>query len=78
MATAADPDKIVSRLRKQRDQQDVQLEQLEEQLALVDAIIDEYDELIIKMDNKSPGLIEELNDAINVVKDAYLARISAG
>lgn len=78
MATAADPDKIVSRLRKQRDQQDAQLEQLEEQLALVDAIIDEYDELIIKMDNKSPGLIEELNDAINVVKDAYLARISAG
>jgi hypothetical protein len=74
----ADPQKISKRLRDQAKDQDRQREQLLEQLTITDAIIDEYDELILKLDGLNPELISEINVKIKAVADAYKARISAG
>ena len=45
---ASDPNLIAKRLREQRKQVKDETVVLNEQLALVDVIIDEYDDLIIK------------------------------
>ena len=75
---AADPKKIAKRLREQVDLQEKESESCAEQLALTDALIDEYDEIINKLDNKLPPLIDTLNDAITAVQRAYIDRIDAG
>ena len=46
---AANPFDIAQRLRDDRDQQAQSAASVNESLAIVDAIIDEYDELIIKL-----------------------------
>ena len=51
--------------------------ELLEQLTIVDARIDEYDKLINKVDKKMPPLINEMNNALDDVADAYKARIAA-
>ena len=48
-----------------------------EQLTIVDARIDEYDKLINKVDKKMPPLINEMNNALDDVADAYKARIAS-
>ena len=75
---AADPELIAKRLRESRKQLVDETAVLNEQLALTDVIIDEYDELIIKLDNKIPPLINPINAQINAVQQAYLNRISHG
>ena len=75
---AADPNLIAKRLREQRKQVKDETVVLNEQLALVDVVIDEYDDLIIKLDNKIPPLIAPINAQINAVQQAYLNRISHG
>ena len=75
---AADPKKIAKRLREQVDLQEKESESCAEQLALTDALIDEYDEIINKLDNKLPPLIDTLNDAITAVQRAYIDRIDHG
>ena len=45
---------------------------------MTDALIDEYDEIINKLDNKLPPLIDTLNDAITAVQRAYIDRIDHG
>ena len=57
----ADPKLIAKRLREQRKQVRDETVVLNEQLALIDVIIDEYDDLIIKLDNKIPPLIAPIN-----------------
>ena len=74
----ADPAKIAKRLRDQRKQQKSQRESMVEQLAIGDAIIDEYDELIDKLDTKNVPLVNEINKSIDDVVSAYDARIDAG
>ena len=46
-------------------------------LHLIDVIIDEYDDLIIKLDNKIPPLIDPINQKL-LVQQAYLDRIAHG
>ena len=75
---AADPKDIEKRLRDQSTQIKGQVDQLEELLAIKDAILDEYDELIEKCDKKNYPMIQEINTKIKAVADAYKARISAG
>lgn len=53
-------------------------EQLLDQLKLYDVRIDRYDAIIENMDKSLLPLITEINDAIDVVQDAYEARIAAG
>ena len=75
---AADPKDIEKRLRDQSTQIKGQVDQLEELLAIKDAILDEYDELIEKCDKKNYPMIQDINTKIKAVADAYKARISAG
>ena len=74
----ADALNIAKRLRAERDRQKQSAESLNESLAIVDAVIDEYDELIIKLDEKIPPLVAPINAKINAVQQAYLNRISHG
>ena len=72
------PEKIAKDLRDDFDKMDNQVTQMLEQLTIVDARIDEYDKLINKVDKKMPPLINEMNNALDDVADAYKARIAAG
>lgn len=45
-------------------------------LLLLDIDLDMYDELIINIDKQVPSLLQEINDAIQDVDDAYTARIT--
>ena len=74
----ADPKLISKRLREQRKQVKDETVVLNEQLALVDVIIDEYDDLIIKLDKKIQPLLPPINYQIDQVQKAYLDRISHG
>ena len=74
----ADAFNIAKRLRANQDRQKQTAISLNESLAVVDAIIDEYDELIIKLDEKVPPLIAPINEKIKAVQQAYLNRISHG
>ena len=75
---ASDPNLIAKRLREQRKQVKDETVVLNEQLALVDVIIDEYDDLIIKLDNRIQPLLPPINYQIDQVQKAYLDRISHG
>ena len=75
---ASDPKLIAKRLRDSRKQVTDETVVLNEQLALVDVIIDEYDDLIIKLDNKIQPLLPPINYQIDQVQKAYLDRISHG
>jgi hypothetical protein len=70
------PKKISKRLRKERKSKDSQIDQMQEQLAITDAIIDEYDELINKIDGKINPLLEPINNLIDEIKAAYDQRIA--
>jgi len=74
----ADPQAIAKRLRDSKEQSATEAEVLNEQLALKDVIIDEYDELINKLDDKIPPLIAPINVKIKAVETAYHNRISHG
>ena len=73
-----DPKIIAKRIREDRETTKTETTALAEQLALTDVKIDEYDELIIKLDKKLPPLIDPINVKINAVQKAYLDRISHG
>ena len=73
-----DPKIIAKRIREDRETTKTETTALAEQLALTDVKIDEYDELVIKLDEKIPPLIDPINVKINVVQKAYLDRISHG
>ena len=75
---AADPKLIAKRLREQRKQVRDETVVLSEQLALIDVIIDEYDDLIIKLDSKVQPYFPPINQKIQAVQQAYLDRISHG
>ena len=73
-----DPQVIAKRLREARETTKDESTALTEQLAIIDAVIDEYDEVINKLDNKLPGYIQPLNTRVQQVSNAYHARISHG
>ena len=73
-----DPKIIAKRIREDRETTKTETTALAEQLALTDVKIDEYDELVIKLDKKLPPLIDPINVKINAVQKAYLDRISHG
>ena len=73
-----DPKVIAQRLRQAREDTKKESTALSEQLAILDAVIDEYDEIIIKLDNKLPGYIQPLNTRVQQVSNAYHARIFHG
>ena len=56
-----DPQEIGKRLREQRETTKNETSSLAEQLALTDVKIDEYDELINKIDQKIPPLVDPIN-----------------
>ncbi len=72
------PKDITKRLRESREQKGDQAKQMQEQLTIIDAVIDEYDELILKMDGKIPPLIKPINVDITNIEIAYKNRISHG
>ena len=73
-----DPKIIAKRIREDRETTKTETTALAEQLALTDVKIDEYDELVIRLDKKLPPLIDPINVKINAVQKAYLDRISHG
>ena len=73
-----DPKLIAKRLRDARKQVTDETVVLNEQLALTDVIIDEYDDLIIKLDTKVQPYFPPINRKIKAVQDAYLDRVSHG
>ena len=73
-----DPQAIAKRLRENRETTKKESTALTEQLAIIDAIIDEYDEVINKIDNKIQPLLPPINQKITAVQQAYLNRISHG
>mgnify|MGYP001392714566 FL=1 len=73
-----DPQDIAKRLREARETTKKESTALTEQLAIIDAIIDEYDEVINKIDNKIQPLLPPINQKITAVQQAYLNRISHG
>ena len=75
---AANPFNISKRLREDKEQQAQSAASINESLAIVDAIIDEYDELIIKLDTKIQPYIPPINEKIKAVQQAYLDRVSHG
>ena len=74
----ADPKLIAQRLRDSRKQVTDETAVLNEQLALIDVIIDEYDDLINRLDTKVQPFFHPINQKITAVQAAYLARISHG
>ena len=72
------PRDITKRLRESREQKKDQVDQMQEQLTIIDAVVDEYDELILKMDGKIPPLIKPINVDITNIEIAYKNRISHG
>ena len=73
-----DPQDIAKRLRENRETTKKESTALTEQLAIIDAVIDEYDEVINKIDNKIQPLLPPINQKITAVQQAYLNRISHG
>ena len=67
---ASDPNLIAKRLREQRKQVKDETVVLNEQLALVDVIIDEYGDLIIKLDKKIQPLLPPIHYQIDQVQKA--------
>lgn len=74
----ANPAEMAKALRMQQGQAKTQIEAMREQITIADAIVDEYDELINGLDQKTVPLVSEINNSITAVKDAYDARIQAG
>lgn len=70
--------KLSKRLKRQVDLKVEERKIVLDQLALLDAEIDEIDEVIIKIDKKIFPIIDDLNTKIDAVKTAYDARIAAG
>lgn len=67
------PKKIAEDLRSNFDSIERQVDQMAEQLTITDAILDQYDDLINKVDNKifSPqNFTAEINSAIDAVSSA--------
>ena len=62
------------KIKQRKDEREVILQQL----ALLDAEIDNIDEFIIKIDKKIPPLVEEINEKVDEVKAAFDAEISSG
>ena len=73
-----DPQAIAKRLRENRETTKKESTALTEQLAIIDAVIDEYDEVINKIDSKIQPLLPPINQKITAVQQAYLNRISHG
>ena len=73
-----DPQDIAKRLRENRETTKKESTALTEQLAIIDAVIDEYDEVINKIDGKIQPLLPPINQKITAVQQAYLNRISHG
>ena len=73
-----DPQDIAKRLRENRETTKKESTALTEQLAIIDAVIDEYDEVINKIDAKIQPLLPPINQKITAVQQAYLNRISHG
>lgn len=72
------PEDIAKKLRANSQDKNKQISQMREQLTIIDAIIDEYDEVINRVDPKTIPLTQEINTAIQAVANAYNARITAG
>ena len=70
--------KIYKQLDKKIKQRKDEREVILQQLALLDAEIDNIDEFIIKIDKKIPPLVEEINEKVDEVKAAFDAEISSG
>jgi len=67
---------IIESLIDDKDQKIKQRESINDILLLTDVTIDGYDKLIVEMDKNIPGLIEDINNAITPVKQAYDVRIA--
>ncbi len=67
---------IINSLKLDKEQKIEQREAINDILLLTDVTVDGYDKLIIEMDKNIPGLIEDINNAITPVKQAYDIRIT--
>ena len=63
-----DPQDIAKRLRENRETTKKESTALTEQLAIIDAVIDEYDEVINKIDSKIQPLLPPINQKITAVQ----------
>lgn len=67
---------IIDSLKDDKEQKITQREAINDILLLTDITVDGYDKLIVEMDKNVPGLIDDINNAITPVKQAYDIRIT--
>jgi len=70
--------KIIADHQKELDRKLAEVEMIKDQLTIMDVKIDRFDVLVQNIDKEIIPLIDEINDAIDLVKSAYDARITAG
>ncbi len=69
---------IISDLKELIENKKKQRDQMLDQLALLDVVIDEMDEVIVDIDKQIPPILDVINVEVDKVRDAYDARINAG
>ena len=69
---------IIADQQTELDRKLAEVEMLKDQLTIMDVKIDRFDALIQNIDKDIIPLVDEINDAIDLVKTAYDARITAG
>lgn len=67
---------IINSLKDDKEQKIKQRDSINDILLLTDVTIDGYDKLIVNMDEKIPGLIQDINNSITPVKESYDIRIT--
>ena len=69
---------IISDLRELIDSKEKQRDQMLDQLALLDVVLDEMDEVIVEIDKQIPPILNLINAEVDNVRDAYEARLNHG
>ena len=69
---------IISDLRELIDSKEKQRDQMLDQLALLDVVLDEMDEVIVDIDKQIPPILDLINVEVDKVRDAYDARLNHG
>jgi hypothetical protein len=71
-------DKIIAKISREVRRQNQELIDLDNLVLEKQADIEEYDDMIVALDNKMKGYVDEINEKIQDVANAYEAEITAG
>jgi len=71
-------DKIIAKISREVKRQNQELSDLDNLVIEKQADIEEYDEMLVALDNKMKGYVDQINEKIQDVATAYEAEITAG